>query len=467
MSLLTYKEARPWAKSIARAVKNRDMPPWSGESDRHTWRNDLSLSTETVDQITAWVAAGAPEGDTSALPEPPSFPESWTLGEPDYIIELDRVNVPAEGEDQFPKQILKIELDEPRWVRAIEFLPEDRRVAHHYQALYSTSGGIPQGSSGVLGIWTAGMPPYVFPDGMGRKFGNELTVIVDQHYTSIGEATTDASKIGLYWGEGELKKEVMTIPVTNTGLRIPPGAANHAENAHYLFDRDMQILAFSPHMHVRGKAMSYKLTYPDGREEMLLDVPKFDYNWQWLYYPTEPIDVPAGSRIDVTAVWDNSKDNPLNPDPSKEIIYRGDTYNEMFNGFLEVIPKEGKENGNPPQREQILNLLALHPTADSYLVDGFLKLGFFAPREGEGWLYMGGIFSISLDDFEWQGDRLRITTQFPTPEASATTTVIEGELDENGRLKGTLVIGSDTENPRKLPIMAQPVASVERVASGG
>ena len=185
--------------------------------------------------------------------------------------------------------------------------------------------------AGVLGIWTAGMPPYVFPDGVGRRFGSTVRVVVDQHYHPIGDATRDASKIGLHFGEGELEKEVMTIPVTNTGLRIPPGAGHHAENAHYLFDKDVQILAFSPHMHVRGKAMSYELTYPDGSKEMLLDVPKYDYNWQWLYYPTKPVDIPAGSRLDVTAVWDNSVENPANPDPTKEIIYRGDTFSEMFN----------------------------------------------------------------------------------------------------------------------------------------
>ena len=466
MSLLSYKEARPWAKSIARAVKNQDMPPWSGESDRHTWSNDLSLSDETIERITAWVEAGAPEGDPAAMPEAPTFPDSWTLGEPDYVIELDRVEVPAEGDDLFPKQIKKIELPEAHWVRAIEFLPEDSRVTHHYQALYTSADKSGPSGAGVLGIWTAGMPPYVFPEGMGRQFGKTITVIVDQHYTTIGEATSDASKIGLYFGKGELEKEVATIPVTNTGLRIPPGAAHHAENAHYLFDEDIQILAFSPHMHVRGKAMSYELTYPDGKKEMLLDVPNFDYNWQWLYYPTKPIDIPAGSRLDVTAVWDNSAENPLNPDPTKEIIYRGDTYNEMFNGFIEVIAKDGVKSPRPPQKKQILDLLALHPPGDSYLIDGFIKIGFHAPKEGEGWLYMGGIYSISLDDFEWDGDKLRITTQFPTLEASATTTVIEGVLDENGRLKGSIVIGSDTEKPQKLPIMAQPVTQPGSSASG-
>lgn len=470
MSLMSYKEARPWAKSIVRQVENRDMPPWSGDSDKHVWANDISLSDEKIATIAEWVRAGAPEGDPADLPEAPKYASSWQLGEPDYVVTLDSIEVPAEGEDLFPKQIIDIELEEDRWVRAIEFLPEDSRVTHHFQATYSvvesSAGNLLGGSGGVFAIWTAGMPPYVFPDGMGRMLGKKVKVVVDQHYHPIGEATSDASKIGIYFGEGELEKEVATIPVTNTGLRIPPGAPAHAENAHFLFDKDVQILAFSPHMHVRGKAMSYELTYPNGDKEMLLDVPKYDYNWQWLYYPTAPIDIPAGSRLDVTAVWDNSPENSANPDPSQEIIYRGDTFNEMFNGFIEVVQKDGVRFERQNDKEQILDLLALHPSENSFLIEGFLKLGIHAPKEGEGWLYMGGIFSTSLDDFEWSGDALKITTQFPTPEASATTTIIEGKLDDQGQLKGTLTIGSDTEKPMQLPFVAKPFAGLEGVSSG-
>ena len=461
MSLMSYQEARPWARSIARQVEARDMPPWSGESDRHEWSNDMSLSDDEIATITGWVKAGAPEGVAADLPEAPSFSSGWTLGEPDYIITLDSIEVPADGEDIFPKQVIKVDLGEPRWVRAIEFNPEDSRVTHHFLSNYASDTG-----AGLLAIWTAGMPPYVFPEGMGRKLGSQITVVVDQHYHPMGEATSDASRIGLYFGEGELKKEVATIPVTNTGLRIPPGAGNHAENAHFLFHKDSQILAFSPHMHVRGKAMSYELTYPDGQKEMLLDVPDYDYNWQWLYYPTAPIDIPAGSRLDVTAVWDNSEGNPANPDPSQEVIYRGDTFNEMFNGFIEVIQNEGVDFAPQDPEEQVRDLLALHPPTDSFVVDSFMKIGFHAPRTGEGWLYMGGIFSIVLDDFEWNGSELKITTQFSTLEASATTTLIEGKLDEEGVFRGQLTIGSDTEKPMQLPIVGQPFA-MQETASGG
>jgi hypothetical protein len=469
MSLTSYDEARPWARSIAKQVANRDMPPWSGDSERHAWSNDISLSDEEIATIVAWARQGASEGDAADLPELPDFPEGWVLGEPDHVVTLDEVVVPAEGYDIFTKGTVKVVLDEPRWVRAIQFLPGDRRVAHHYQALYATSPreGQKRAQTGVLGIWTAGMPPYVFPEGMGRVLGKETTLILDNHYTPMGEETVDVSRIGLYFGEGELQKEVSTVPVTNTGLRIPPGADHHSELAQYVFQDDTQILAFSPHMHVRGKAMRYDLVYPDGSKEMLLDVPKFDYNWQWLYYPTEPVIAPAGSRIDVTAVWDNSENNPANPDPSKEIIYRGDTYNEMFNGFLEVAPAEGVYNSTGNTRQRILDMLALHPAESSFVVGGFLQLGFHVPREGEGWLYMQDIFSISLDDFEWNGDQLRITTQFPTPEASAITTVIEGALNEDGAFEGKITMGVDTGNPQTVPIVGKPFGALVEASAAG
>ncbi len=470
MSLLSYGEARPWAKSIARAVKAREMPPWSGESDQHQWANDISLSDDQITTIVRWVEDGAPEGDPANLPEVPEFTNGWKLGEPDEILTLEPVEVAAEGDDIFPKQYVELNLDEPRWVRAIEFLPSDRRVAHHLQATY-TSPSNNGGGRGIFGIWTAGMPPYVFPDGMGRALGAGTTkILVDLHYHPMGEAATDQMRIGVYYGEGELQKEVATIPVTNTGLRIPPGADHHAEKAHYLFDKDMQVLAFSPHMHVRGKAMKYELTYPDGERETLLDVPKYDYNWQWLYYPKSPIEIPAGSRVDVTAVWDNSEGNPANPDPSKEIIYRGDTFSEMFVGFLEVIQKDGVYHQPQPAREKISTLLAQYPPEDSFFIDGFLKVGFHAPRDGEGWLYLGSglvVFSTTLDDYQWEGSRLVINTQFPTAEASATTTVIRGEVGEDGRFVGTLIVGSDTVTPMKVPVVGMPMGVSPDTTSAG
>lgn len=468
MSLLSYQEARPWAKSIAKAVGQRVMPPWSGESENRTWKNDISLSQEQIDTILAWVAQGAKRGNPTDMPNAPTFPTGWTLGEPDYVITLDAVEVPAAGEDLFLKQWTTLDIDETKWVNAIEFIPGDRRATHHIQTTYNNAGSAQIGAksaagTGVLAIWTAGMPPFTFPEGVGRVIGPQTKVLIDSHYHPFGEATTDRTKIGLHFGEGELKKQVATMIVSNTGMRIPPGAPHHAEVGFSVFDRDMQILAFSPHLHLRGKAMRYDLIYPDGERETLLNVPKYNYNWQWQYYPTEPIDVPAGSTLEVTAVWDNSADNPFNPDPTQEIIYRGNVFNEMFVGFFEAIPKEGVYHDPKPAKVQLLNLLAAHPPEDSYFVGGFIPMGLYLPSEGEGWLYLVqgvNMFTITLDDIQWDGDHLVVTTQLPTREASATLSIIEGDRDNDGRIKGEFRYGIDSPAPLTMPMIAQPMTSL-------
>ncbi len=483
MSLLSYRDARPWARGIARAVENGDMPPWSAESEHVVFRDDLSLSADQIATIVDWAAGGAPEGDPADLPSAPTFPEEWTLGEPDYVLTLDRVDVPADGPDLFPKQRIRLDLDEERWVQAIEFLPGDRRATHHFQATYTTprreSGG-PIGSgervhegaggSGVFGIWTAGMPPYVFPKGVGRVLGPGTTITLDSHYHPFGEATSDTTRIGIHFGEGELEREVATVSVANTGIRIPPGAGHHAETGFFQPDDDMQILAFSPHMHVRGKAMTYRIVHADGTSETLLDVPNYDYNWQWLYYPVEPIDLPASSRIEVTAVWDNSEDNPANPDPTREIIYRGDVFNEMFVGFMEIVRKDGGYHRPKQNVDKLAELISRHPQGASFLADGFLPIAFWAPREGEGILYLASglqMFTITLDDIAWIGDRLRVTTHFPTPEASAITTLIDGELDEEGALRGTITMGADTERPFEMKMIGEPAGSAPPTEATG
>ncbi len=469
MSLLTHKEARPWAKSIAKQVQQGTMPPWSGESDHRSFSNDISLTEEESATILEWVQEGARAGSPQDLPEAPSFPDSWKLGEPDYTFTMREVEIPAEGDDLFLKETLKFDVDEPRWIQAIEFMPGDRRVTHHFQTTYSNGSAVSSDqigsegaqSAGVLAIWTAGMNPFVFPEGMGRVLRPGASILVDSHYHPMGEATTDQTRIGLHFGKGDLKKEIFTLVAANTGIRIPGGAEHHAELAYHLFDRDMQIYAFSPHMHVRGKAMKYELTHPDGTRETLLNVPKYNYNWQWQYYPDKPIEVEKGSRLDVTAVWDNSDSNPANPDPTKEIIYRGDTFNEMFVGFFEAAEKDNVYQQPPPPKDTLVSLLSGHPEEDCYFFGGFLPFALYVPKEGEGWMYLANgssMFTISLDDFTWDGDKLHVNTQLPTPEASATISTVDVERDDQGRLKGTLHYGIDSARPITMPCLGQPLS---------
>ncbi|HVR30578.1 MAG TPA: cytochrome c [Thermoanaerobaculia bacterium] len=487
MSLLDYSSARPWAKSIRRMVEARLMPPWGADPHVGKWANDMSLTDEEIATLVAWVEQGAPEGDRAALVEAPTFPEGWRLGPPDYVIELDPVTVPGDSEDLFPEQWVELsDLTETRWVRAIELLPGDRRVTHHFLATYNQGEkgatgrgqfetGAGRGGSGIFTVWTAGMQPYEFPEGMGRLVGPGTRILVNSHYHPVGEDTVDRTRIGLYFGEGELRKEVATLAIVNTGLRIPPGDPAYSIMGFHVFDNDSHLLAFSPHMHVRGKAMRYELVRPDGKRETLLDVPRYNYNYQWLYYPAEAIAVPAGSKLEVTATWDNSEGNPANPDPGAEIVYRGDTLNEMFVGFFEAIEDEGVYANPRPPIEKLTDLLRAHPTEESWLSAGMLPLGFYLPREGNGWIYAvngATMTTITLDDIRWKESTVEIHTTFPTADADGLSTVIEARVDGQGQLVGTVHYGvleeqAGEQKAMHLPFLAKPMSVVAPPATAG
>jgi len=487
MSLLDYASARPWAKSIRKMVETRLMPPWGADPHVGKWANDMSLTDQEIATLVAWVEQGAPEGDRAALPAAPTFKEGWQLGTPDYVIELDPVAVPGESEDLFPEQWVELaDLKETHWVRAMEFLPGDRRVTHHFLATYNAGEkgatgrgefetGAGRGGSGIFTVWTAGMQPYEFPDGMGRLVGPGTRILVNSHYHPIGEDTVDRTRIGLYFGEGELRKEVATLAIVNTGVRIPPGDPAYSLMGFHVFDNDSRILAMSPHMHVRGKAMRYELVRPDGKREMLLDVPQYNYNYQWLYYPSEPVPVPAGARLEVTATWDNSEANPSNPDPGATIVYRGDTFNEMFVGFFEAIEDEGVYAQPAPPIEKLTKLLRSHPAEESWLSAGMLPLGFYLPRQGNGWIYAvngATMTTITLDDIRWTESGVEVHTTFPTADADGLSTVIEAKLDDDGQLVGTVHYGvleekAGEQKAMHLPFLAKPIGAIPSSPTAG
>lgn len=243
---------------------------------------------------------------------------SWQFGELDYVVMFDSIDVLVEGEDFFFKQIIDIEFEEDCWIRVIEFLLEDLCVMYYFQVIYSVVeslvGNLFGGSGGVFVIWMVGMLFYVFLDGMGCMFGKKVKVVVDQYYYLIGEVMSDVLKIGIYFGEGEFKKEVVMILVMNIGLCILLGVLVYVENVYFFFDKDVQIFVFLLYMYVCGKVMSYELIYLNGDKEMLFDVLKYDYNWQWFYYLMVLIDILVGSCFDVIVVWDNFFENFVNFD---------------------------------------------------------------------------------------------------------------------------------------------------------
>ena len=360
MSLLTWREARPWARSIQRVVVNREMPPWLANPEHGTWANDARLSQEEVDTIVSWVEGGAKRGDSAQMPEPPVFTEGWQLGEPDYVIELPAVTVPAEGPDVFRDPIVRIDLPERRWVRAVEFRPGDREVSHHQGAFMVDLAGLMAGGGGeaqaltvgpgaispvdneghfnVLGLWAPGIAPIVFPEGTGRWVEPGTTLILNQHFHPNGKSErVDRTRIGLFFGEGELEAEVLAVLAGPMQLEIPAGAPNHRIDFRYELKKDSQIVSYLPHMHLRGKQMSFTAIHADGRREILLDVPEFDFNWQTFYYPEEPKLLTRGTVIEVVAHFDNSANNPANPDPHQDVGWGLDATDEMMFGVFELI----------------------------------------------------------------------------------------------------------------------------------
>lgn len=472
MSLLTYDEARPWAKSIRQKVSDRNMPPWKIDPRFGRFKNDMRLSDEQIQTIVRWVDSGAPRGDLSDMPPAPVFPHGWTLGEPDYVIELPEMKVPASGDDLFPDRVIEIQLPERRWVKAIEFMPGDKRVVHHILALLGdfgmSSGEAARERRGgtqaeIFSVWVAGSQPTVYPEGAGRMLSTRQVMTFNMHYHPFGEETTDVTRIGLHFGEGELQKRITTTFAVNLGFRIPPGDPNHHVNAFYLFDQDSKIISFLPHMHVRGKDMTYHAVYPDGRRETLLSVPEYDYNWQWIYYPEEHIAVPAGTIIEVEAHYDNSPDNPSNPDPTREIFYRDETFQEMFVGFMEFIVDDGVAPRPMPAPEKIDRLLARHPAESSYKLGGLMGLpwGLYLPKEGEGMWYlsMGSVmFTSTVRNIQWDGDRFAFDTTMVTQGGGGISMSVAGQIGADGAVSGEITLGAmeAAEDPKAPPAQKLP-----------
>jgi hypothetical protein len=369
MSLITYAEVRPWARAIARQVADGLMPPWHADAPHGTFRNERRLTELQKQIIERWAAAGAPEGDPAALPPHPVFADGWRIGSPDVVFEmLEDFPVPARGTIEYENFYIPTNFTGEKWLTAIEARPGNRALVHHILVYYEAPpdgtpapvvlrpntrerrlaprqpGQRPVRRSGqpsrLLATYAPGTNPQVFPAGTALRLAPGGTFHLQMHYTTNGTAGTDRSKVGLILADGPPGEEIGVSEFLNGIFAIPAGAADHPVSTSADVQRDATLRGLFPHTHVRGKRWEYTLELPDGTMKPLLSVPRYDFNWQTYYMFAEPVPLPKGSRIHSTAWYDNSAANRSNPDPTVDVRWGDQTWEEMqYTGVVYAVAR--------------------------------------------------------------------------------------------------------------------------------
>jgi hypothetical protein len=390
-SALSFKDLRPWAKSIREKVLNKQMPPWHADTHHGEFKNSRALSQKEIDTIIAWVDGGAKEGDVKDLPPTPKFTDGWNIGRPDLVIQIPEEYTYKPGVDEYQYFDVDPKFTEDMYVSNVEARPGNRKIVHHiltfiippgspnmarmttdqrYKAMemalknspYYRDGyllrvkadqpvvddacGSPNASRGgenqsILTGYAPGKNADVFQPGLARRIPAGSIIRFQIHYSNQtlgGDAIEkDRSLVGLVFSQEPPPKTIITNSIGNIFFKIPAGAENHRVTACRTLRRDTIVYGLMPHMHLRGKSMEYKVFYPDGKSETLINVPNYDFAWQTNYILKEPKRLPKGSRLMVTGYFDNSAKNKFNPDPTEEVRYGEPTYDEMMLGFMDFV----------------------------------------------------------------------------------------------------------------------------------
>jgi hypothetical protein len=372
MPLLSYQDARPWAKSIRQAVITRKMPPWFADPHVGKFANDRSLTQAEIDTLVAWVDGGAKEGNPKDAPAPRKFIEGWSIGNPDLVLEMPvAFDVPASGQVEYQYVILPTNLKEDRWIQTTEVRPSQRAVMHHVIAFIREPGskwmadskpGVafvpPRGSRGEqlgggLGSFVPGQVT-VAPAGTARratllKAGSDI--VFQLHYTPNGKAVSDQTKIGIIFAKEPPATRLVGGNAAAYRFAIAPGDSNYKVESSSTLQYDCDLVSMMPHAHLRGKAFEYRIVRPDGQTETVLSVPHYNFNWQLTYYLEKPIHLAKGTKLEVTAWYDNSPNNPFNPDPTKEVHWGEQTWEEMMMGYFNVAVDASQQiDGRRPRQ---------------------------------------------------------------------------------------------------------------------
>ena len=360
--LLTYEEVRPWASSIKLVVQQKIMPPWFADPAYGHFSNDRALTAKEISTLVAWANAGAPEGDPKDAPAPASFVEGWGIPKPDKIFELPRpFAVPASGMVEYQYVIFPSGFTEDKWVQMAEARPTERSVVHHIIAYVREPGSnyFKDQKTGVffeapppksdektdrsalpsdfLVGYAPGQPAEMLSPGQAKLIKAGSDIVLEVHYTPTGKAATDRTRVGIVFAKEPPKERVLTLSASNGTFKIPPGDPNHRVDASFEVLRDVKLSSLHPHMHMRGKDFEYRLVFPNGETRTILRVPAYNWRWQLWYNLAEPIALPKGTKIECTAHFDNSPNNPENPDPTKAVIWGQQNWDEMMVGFFNLV----------------------------------------------------------------------------------------------------------------------------------
>jgi mono/diheme cytochrome c family protein len=370
MSLLSYEDARPWAKAMRDEVGAGVMPPWHADPKVGHFKNERRLTDEQRDLIVRWANGGAPRGNPNDLPPAPKYTDGWTIGEPDLVLAMPvEYRVPADGFVEYEYIEIPTNLTEDRWVQAFEVRPGNREVVHHViayarppaperrPAAFRAAEGmaVPAGQTGgpkePEGQKRArGVSLYPAPRTLGASIGGFApgtsasvyepdtaillragsTIVLQMHYTSTGEVQVDRTRVGMKFAAAPPTEELRITALANGSLRIPPGASDYSIAAEMTATQDVTLRQILPHTHLRGKKWEYSVIHPDGRTEVILSVPKYDFNWQTSYIFATPLKLAKGSKIRAIAHYDNSPANRSNPDPKAEVTWGDQTWEEMM-----------------------------------------------------------------------------------------------------------------------------------------
>jgi peroxiredoxin len=341
MSLLSYDDASSWAETIREVIQQGRMPPWFADPGIGKFANDRRLSKEERTTLLAWIDQGCPKGDDKDLPPPREFVPGWRIGKPDLVLYMDEeFEVPATApKSGIPYKYFTVEthFTEDKWVQRAQAIEGNRSVVHHIVVFIVPPGQRfnPEKVGRVLVGTAPGDMPLMLAPGVAKKIPAGSNLVFQMHYTPNGTAQKDRSYVGLIFAKEPPKLQAMSLPVLNPRFAIPPGADNYRVESEWTFRDDVLILSFMPHMHLRGKDFRYDLIYPDGKTETLLWVPHYNFNWQSSYRLAKPKAVPKGTKIHCVAHFDNSANNPNNPDPTKLVFWGDQTWEEMMIGWTE------------------------------------------------------------------------------------------------------------------------------------